>query len=48
MVIIINNVISDITIIEMKTKAALEAANEHLSAAATLDMTTSIYFFVTT
>jgi hypothetical protein len=34
--IILSDVIINITIIGMKTKAALKAANEHMSAAATL------------
>ena len=46
--IILSDATTNITIIGMKTKAALKATNERLSAAATLVMINAIHFCVAT
>jgi len=46
--IILSDTTFGITIIEMKTKAALNAANEHLSATTTLVVINAIHFCVAT
>ena len=44
----LSDVIINITIIEIKTKAALKAANEHLSATTILVVVNAIYLCVAT